>query len=229
MKAIKILLAGLVIASSLVVLNADKLMQLFQSVAPSKATLVQKGQEKQFCQVCGMNLPMFYKTNHAANVNGKEKQYCSLHCLVEDAELNHANIKDIKVVDVTSLKFIDATKAYYVVGSKKKGTMSMVSKYAFKNLNDAAKFAQQNGGTVMDFNAAYNVAKKDFANDARMIAKKQKMMAQKGAIIYKKMCKKTDEIFPSVAAAKAFIIKSKLCNKLNGKQLQAVGLYLDRR
>ncbi|MEN4052266.1 MULTISPECIES: nitrous oxide reductase accessory protein NosL [Sulfurimonas] len=160
MKAIKILLAGLIIASSLVILNADKIMELFQSVSPQEATIVQKGKES--CPVCGMNLPMFYKTNHAANVDGKEKQYCSLHCLVDDKEHNHADTKDIKVVDVTSLKFIDATKAYYVVGSKKKGTMSMISKYAFKNLEDAAKFAKENGGTVMDFNAAYNEAKKDF-------------------------------------------------------------------
>jgi nitrous oxide reductase accessory protein NosL len=229
MKAIKILLAGLVVASSLVVLNADKLMQLFQSVAPSKATLVQSGKEKKFCPVCGMNLPMFYKTNYAANVNGKEKQYCSLHCLVEDEELNHADVKNIKAVDAISLKFIDAKKAYYVVGSKKKGTMSMVSKYAFKNLSDAAKFAKANGGTVMDFNAAYSEAKKDFANDARMIAKKQKMMAKKGAMIYNKMCQKTDKKFSSVAEAKAFIIENKLCNNLNGKQLQAVGLYLNKR
>jgi nitrous oxide reductase accessory protein NosL len=162
MKAIKILLAGLVVASSLMILNADKIMQLFQSVSANQATLVQKGDEKKFCPMCGMNLPMFYKTNHAAHLHDKEKQYCSIHCLVEDKELNHSNLQDIKVVDVSSLKFIDAKDAYYVVGSKKKGTMSMVSKYAFKDLNDAAKFAKENGGVVMDFTGAYNEAKKDF-------------------------------------------------------------------
>lgn len=81
---------------------------------------------------------------------------------MDDKENNHADTKGIKVVDVTSLKFIDAARAYYVVGSKRKGTMSMVSKYAFKNLKNAAKFAKENGGAVMDFNAAYNEAKKDF-------------------------------------------------------------------
>jgi len=162
MKAIKILLTGLVITSSLLVLNADKIRHMFQSVAPKNATLIQHGKEKKFCSICGMNLPMFYKTNHAANVNGKEKQYCSIHCLVEDKEHNHADVKNIKVVDVTSLQFIDAQKAYYVVGSRKKGTMSKISKYAFKNLQDAAKFAQDNGGVIMDFTAAYNTAKREF-------------------------------------------------------------------
>ncbi len=160
MKAIKILLAGLIIVSSLAVLNADKTMDLFQSVSPQEATIVQKGEKS--CSVCGMNLPMFYKTNHIANVDSKKKQYCSLHCLMDDKENNHADIRGIKVVDVTSLKFIDAIRAYYVVGSKKKGTMSMVSKYAFRNLKNAAKFAKENGGAIMDFNAAYNEAKKDF-------------------------------------------------------------------
>jgi nitrous oxide reductase accessory protein NosL len=229
MKTIKILLAGFVAASSFTLLNADQSMKLFQSVNPSKATLLQTGKEKKFCPVCGMNLPMFYKTNYAATVNGKEKQYCSLHCLVEDKELHHANEKNIKVVDAASLKFINAKTAYYVVGSKKKGTMSMVSKYAFKNLKDAAKFAAKNGGTIMDFNSAYNEAKKDFANDARMITKKQTMMAKKGAMIYNKMCKKTDKKFSSIAEAKAFVMENKLCKNLNGKKLQAVGLYLYKR
>jgi len=229
MKAIKILLAGLVMTSSLLILNADKIMQMFQSVSPKEATLVQTGKEKKFCPVCGMNLPMFYKTNHAAHVHGKEKQYCSIHCLVEDKELNHADLKGIQVVDVTSLKFIDANKAFYVVGSKKKGTMSMTSKYAFANKADAEAFAKKFGGKVMNFQEAYAEAKKDFADDARMIAKKQKMMAQKGAMIYNKMCKKTDEKFTSVAQAKAFVTEHKLCKNLNAKKLQAVGLYLYKR
>ena len=204
-------------------------MKMFQSVPPKEATLLQKGKEKKFCPVCGMNLPMFYKTNHAAHVHGDEKQYCSLHCLVEDKSLNHADLKNIKVVDAKSLKFIDAKSAHYVVGSSKKGTMSMVSKYAFKNLDDAKAFAKQNAGTIMDFNGAYNEAKKDFKNDARMIAKKQAMMAKKGAMIYNKMCQKTDKKFDSVAQAKAFVVDSKLCKNLDAKKLQAVGLYLYKR
>jgi len=209
--------------------GSDTEMKMFQSVSPQKATLLQKGKEKIFCPVCGMNLPMFYKTNHAANVKGEEKQYCSLHCLVEDKELNHTNLKNIKVVDTASLEFIDAKTAHYVVGSRKKGTMSMLSKYAFKKLADAKAFAEKNGGTVMSFEEAYAEAKKDFANDSRMIAKKQTMMIKKGAMIYKNMCKKTEQKFDSVAQAKAFVKEHKLCSHLNGKKLQAVGLYLYNR
>jgi nitrous oxide reductase accessory protein NosL len=110
--------------------QGKKMMRMFQAVPKGKATLLQEGKAKAFCPECGMTLPMFYKTNHAATVDGKVKQYCSMHCLVEDMQKG-SKPSDIKVVDVESLKFIDASKAFYVVGSSKKGTMTMVSKYAF--------------------------------------------------------------------------------------------------
>ena len=58
-----------------------------------KAILLKKGKDKLFCSVCGMNLAMFYKTNHAAEVDGKVQQFCSMHCLVE-ATLKHKNVKN---------------------------------------------------------------------------------------------------------------------------------------
>jgi len=205
-----------------------KMMKMFQAVPKGKATLLQEGKAKAFCPECGMTLPMFYKTNHAATVDGKVKQYCSMHCLVEDMQKG-SKLTDIKVVDVTSLKFIPAEKAVYVVGSAKKGTMTMVSKYAFANKADAEAFAKANGGTVTDFDGAIEEAKKDFAKESEMISQKQAMMAKKGEMIYGKMCQKTDKKFDTVAEAKAFIIDNKLCQDLKGKQLQAVGLYLKNR
>ena len=179
-RLVKISLAGLVITGSLIVANADKMMKMFQSVNPSQATLVQTNKTKKFCPICGMTLPMFYKTNHSATHNHETKQYCSIHCVVEDSEINKSDLKDIKVVDVKSLKFINASEAFYVVGSKKKGTMSMISKYAFADIKDASKFAKDNGGKVMDYNAAYAEAKKDFPKDAMMISKKQAKSAGMG-------------------------------------------------
>jgi len=220
-----VMLMGFLLLGLGTLLNAA----MFQSVPASKAELLQKGAQKQFCNVCGMNLVMFYKTNYAAVVNGKEKQYCSLHCLVEDRDKNHANLQNIKVVAADTLKFIDAKKAYYVVGSSKKGTMSMISKYAFSTLGDASKFAAKYGGEVMDFNAAIQTAQNDFPKDSMMIDKKQHKMGMMGAMIYKKRCKETDKKFDSVAEAKAYIVSEKLCTKLNQKELQVVGLYLYRR
>jgi len=205
-----------------------KMTKMFQMVPADKATILQEGNAKMFCPECGMALPMFYKTNHAATVDGKDKQYCSIHCVVEDIKKG-SKLTDIKVVDVNSLKFIDANKAFYVVGSSKKGTMTMVSKYAFASRVNAEAFAKENGGEVVDYIGAYKAAEADFDKDAAMVAKKQKMMAQKGEMMYGKMCQKTDKKFAATAEAKAFIVENELCKDLNPKQLQAVGLYLKSR
>ena len=134
----------------------------FQTVSAKQAQLLQSGKEKESCAICGMHLPTFYKTNHVADTKDGVKQYCSLHCVVHENELNKTDLRNLRVVDTNSLKFIDALKAYYVVGSSKKGTMSRVSKYAFAKKSEAEAFAKANGGKVMPFYDAYDVAKKDF-------------------------------------------------------------------
>jgi len=141
--------------------TADK-FERFQTVAIEKTTMLQSGEHKHSCPECGMRLPMFYKTNHSAKSNKKVKQYCSIHCLVDD--MNHgAKVSDIKVVDVTTLK-IPVEDATYVVGSDIRGTMSGLSKYAFEGRMSARRFAKKNGGRVMNFEEAYKYALKDFAN-----------------------------------------------------------------
>ncbi len=143
-------------------IKTDKSISSFQSVDPQKAIILQKGKNRYSCAICGMNLPTFYKTNHAANTKDGEKQYCSLHCLVYDNEINHTDLMDVKVVDTNTLQFIPALKAYYVTGSKMPATMSKVSKYAFSKKEAADDFAKKYGGKVMKFYDAYDIAIKDF-------------------------------------------------------------------
>ena len=199
---------------------------MYQAVPMSKAQIIQKGQNKAYCSNCGMTLRMFYKTNHAAIINGKVRQYCSMHCLAEDA-VKGLNPKDIKVIDNTTLKFIPAKKAYYVVGSKKPATMSKVSKYAFGTKVAAEAFAKKFGGKVMSFDEAFAIAKKAYKKEAMMIGKMQHMMAKKGKMIFTKKCKASNlPKFNSTGEAKAYIKSHKICGKIMGKPLQAVGLYL---
>ncbi|MEA2092342.1 MAG: nitrous oxide reductase accessory protein NosL [Campylobacterota bacterium] len=134
---------------------------MFQSVNPQEATLVQSGKDKESCNRCGMNLVRYYKTSHAAVHKGKHYQYCSIHCLEEHLG-EGITLKNPKVVDVDSLKLISVSKAYYVVGSKKRGTMTRVSKYAFLDEKMAKKFQAKYGGEIMDFNGALTKAKEDF-------------------------------------------------------------------
>jgi nitrous oxide reductase accessory protein NosL len=199
--------------------------KMFQSVPAEKAVLLQKGEAKMFCPVCGMHLGMFYKTSHAVtDAKGETKQYCSLHCLVED---HGHDAPKVQVVDITSLEFIDARKAHYVVGSRKPGTMTMQSKYAFASEADAKAFAGKNGGSVTDFEGAYTAAEGDFPKDKAMVDKKRAMMAKKGEKIFKMMCDPLKLTHThSTAEAKAQILKTGACGTLKPKQLQAVGIYL---
>jgi len=136
-------------------------MKMFQTVDAKDAILLQDGPNKEHCAICGMNLIKFYKTSHAATLGDGKVQYCSIHCLADHIRQG-AELENPMVVDVASLKFIPVTEAYYVVGSDVHGTMSMVSKYAFKNLDDAKAFQKKHGGEIMDFYSAWQVAKKDF-------------------------------------------------------------------
>ncbi len=135
--------------------------KMFQSVSENEAVLVQDTKNKRYCARCGMDLVKFYKTSHSATHKDKKYQYCSIHCL-EDHLGEGVTLKNPKVVDVDSLKFIDTSKAFYVVGSKKPGTMSRISKYAFADKKMAEKFQKLYGGEIMDFNHALAIARKDF-------------------------------------------------------------------
>jgi Skp family chaperone for outer membrane proteins len=204
-----------------------KMPTRFQSVPMDKAQLLQTGQGKMFCPSCGMTLPVFYKTNHAVESNGTVKQYCSIHCLATN--IHKHNLKDIKVVDNTSLKFIDANSAWYVVGSTKAGTMSRISKYAFSSKKDAQSFAKKFSGEVKTFEETLKFVQENLAKAQKMIAKKQAMMAKKGEMMFGKICKPTEKLFSSVAEAKSYLKTEEICGKIKGKKLQAIALYLTSR
>jgi len=201
----------------------------YRMVPMAKAQILQEGPDKMYCPKCGMTLPMFYRTNHAANVDGKTEQFCSMYCLIEEMNAGK-KVTDVKVVDNTTLKFIPVEKAFYVVGSSKPATMAKkVSKYAFGTEAAAKEFADKFGGKVMSYDEALALAKKDFESDTKAKNMRQAKGAKKGAMVYKKKCQPIDQKFKSVAEAKAYITANKVCGDLKGKALQAVGLYLMSR
>ncbi|MEN8727987.1 MAG: nitrous oxide reductase accessory protein NosL [Sulfurovum sp.] len=238
MKKIVLLLAALVMVSSngfseemkheMKANSGKKMPTRFQAVSPDKAVILQEGENKMYCPKCGMTLPMFYKTNHAAHVDGKSQQFCSIHCLAE-AMADGGKVTGIKVVDNTTLEFIDVIKSWYVVGSSKPGTMSMTSKYAFGKKDNAEKFAKEHGGKVMTFYALMDSVKSTLAQESAMIQKKQAMMAQKGEMMYNEMCTPFDVNFTSTAEAKTYLTTQKPCGEIKGIHLQAIGLYLNSR
>lgn len=202
--------------------------QMFQTVTPEEATLLQSGPGKTYCPNCGMHLVKFYKTSHAMHqADGAQHQYCSLHCLVE---ANTGDLDKAQVVDTASLKFISAKDAFYVVGSSVKGTMTMKSKYAFADKKAAEAFMKENGGELMDFAAATKIARTALAMENKNIDKKRAMMAGKGEKVFAKMCQKEDlPHFHSIAEAKTYIAENGTCGELDDGQMQAVAIYLFNR
>jgi len=234
MKKIVLALAALVMVSSnglaqeMKAMSGKKMPTRFQAVSMDKAEILQEGENKMYCPKCGMTLPMFYKTNHAAHVDGKSEQYCSIHCLAETMA-DGGKVTDVKVVDNATLKFIDATTAWYVFGSSKAATMSMTSKYGFAKKADAETFAKEFGGKVMNFEDTLVSVKSTLTKESAMVQKKQVMMANKGEMMYHKMCKAIDVKFNSIAEAKTYLRTEKSCGDIKGKQLQVIGLYLNSR
>jgi len=208
--------------------SGKKMPTRFQSVSPDKAVILQEGENKMYCPKCGMTLPMFYKTNHAAQVDGNRKQYCSIHCLAE-AMADGGKVTGVKVVDNSTLEFIDVINSWYVVGSSKPGTMTMTSKYAFGKKDNAEKFSKEHGGKVINFYTLLDSLKKTLAQESAMVQKKQAMMAQKGEMMYQNMCTPFDTNFTSTAEAKTYLTTQKPCGEIKGAQLQAIGLYLNSR
>lgn len=201
--------------------------EMFQSVNPKDAKLVKTDSSKEFCNVCGMHLPKFYKTNHVAEFkNGHKEQYCSIHCLAKVHEHYAEKIKNIQVVDTNSLELIDATKAYYVVGSSKSGTMSAISKYAFASKQEALDFQKNFGGEIHTFEETLEIAKSQFTKDDEVIDTKRVKVAIKGKKIYETMCQEISKEFNTIGEAKQYLIDNKSCKNIKPDMLQAVSIYL---
>ena len=222
MKKISLLLSILILFS----LNISA--SSFTKMATAKPILVQEGAKKQWCSVCGMNLKMFYKTSHIAQIQSHKKhQYCSMRCLVVD--MKEHKLKDIKVVDAKSEKIIDADKAFYLLGSKIRGTMSKKSKLAFEHESDAKEFQKTYKGKLLSFNEALKNAKESLSSDMAMVTrKKEKKMYPMGKKIFEKRCESEIDLntYGAINELKEAITDKKLCKSLNQKHLQALALYL---
>jgi len=203
----------------------------FSKAASAKPELIQKEDVKAYCPICGMNLQQFYKTSHGVYLtDGTVKQYCSIRCLAVDWASIESRVKKIVVTDAKSEKLIDAKEAFYVVGSSVPGTMSMSSKIAFAQKEDAQSFMKEYGGEMMNFNEAFAKAQASLKMDVdAFVQKKQKGMYPMGEKIYHAQCQKEKidlHAFQAINELKVSLKKEKVCGELDEKQLQALSLYL---
>lgn len=129
------------------------------------------------CKYCGMDRQKFAQSRMLIEYSGNSVGLCSLHC----AALDLANQLDktpvtIKVGDYNSKELINAEAATWVLGGKVKGVMTARAKWAFASKDEAMKFVVENGGDVVDFEAAINAAYQDMYQDTRMIRQKRQEM-----------------------------------------------------
>lgn len=204
--------------------------QSFNKSATVEPVFLQKGDGKQWCPICGMDIKKYYKTSHASKLpNQTPRQYCSMRCLAVDKQEYGIDKNFIKVVDAKHQKLIDAKSAYYVIGSRAMGTMTKISKFAFESKTDAQEFKKRYRGKIVDFDTALKSAQDSLKTDTAMITKKKKKRTYPmGKKIFKLMCDQNIDPteYLEINELKWAIKEKKLCKPLNEKRLQALSLYL---
>lgn len=124
---------------------------------------------------------MWARTFYNYEVSDEKKEVCSLHCLAESTINSNMEPENVKVALYQDpYTRVPAKTAFYVIGSKARGTMTMKSKLAFGSEADAKKFAEQCGGSVVSFDRAFDMAKQSFTKENDKIAQNR---VRKGKIV----------------------------------------------
>jgi len=133
------------------------------------------------CSYCGMNRIKFAHSRMLIEYEQAEPvATCSLHCSAIDLAASIGKTpKKIQVADYNKHQLIDAESAYWVVGGKKQGVMTIRAKWAFADKKAAEAFVAENGGIIIDFDHAMRAAYEDMYKDTTMIRKKRQMKKMK--------------------------------------------------
>lgn len=129
------------------------------------------------CQYCGMHRVKFAHSRMLIEYeNSDPVATCSLHCAAIELALGIEKTPTrILVGDLNSNELIDAETAFWVVGGKKPGVMTIRGKWAFVEQSAAEQFVRGNGGIIIDFDHAMRAAYEDMYKDTMMIRNKRKM------------------------------------------------------
>ncbi len=115
------------------------------------------------CAHCGMDRKVYgYSRMLVEYVDASQVGLCSLHCAV--TEMNgqrDKQVKSLQVADRDSHRLIDADKAIWVIGGKKRGVMTQQPKWAFATEAAARAFVTANGGRVIAWPEALKAAQEE--------------------------------------------------------------------
>lgn len=115
------------------------------------------------CGQCGMDRKAYgYSRMLVEHKDGRQAGTCSLHCMVAELDSSKGEkIVSLKVADRDSRTLIDAEKAVWVLGGKKRGVMTMRAKWAFASREAAQKFVDSHGGVLAEWKEALAAAVED--------------------------------------------------------------------
>ena len=115
------------------------------------------------CSECGMDRKAYgFSRMLVIFPDGKEVGVCSLHCAVRVMESNKGEpVKALLVADRNSHDLVAAEKAFWVLGGKKRGVMTMRAKWAFTIKEAAQDFVKEYGGEIVTWDEALAAAKTD--------------------------------------------------------------------
>ncbi len=115
------------------------------------------------CSECGMDRKAYgFSRMLVIFSDGKEVGICSLHCAVLVIDSNNGEtVKALLVADRNSHDLIPAEKAFWVLGGKKRGVMTMRAKWAFTTKEAAQDFVKEYDGEIVTWDEALAAAKTD--------------------------------------------------------------------
>lgn len=115
------------------------------------------------CKQCGMDRKAYgYSRMLVEYKDGIQVGTCSLHCVVTELNSNINGEKiSFKVADRDTRTLIDAEKAFWVIGGRKRGVMTMQAKWAFTTKESAQQFISEFGGKLATWSEALAAAKED--------------------------------------------------------------------
>lgn len=119
--------------------------------------------EHRDCIQCGMDRKAYgYSRMLIVYEDGAETGVCSLHCAVIELDLHKdRKVKFLLVADRDTRQLIDADKAVWVLGGKKRGVMTKLAKWAFATTEAAQRFVDTEGGRIVSWQEALAAARED--------------------------------------------------------------------
>jgi nitrous oxide reductase accessory protein NosL len=115
------------------------------------------------CAHCGMDRKAYgYSRMLIVSANGNQTGVCSLHCAVTEMNAHpEQKIAELLVADRNTHDIIAASKAFWVMGGRKRGVMTRNPKWAFASPEAAQRFISDHGGNITPWDEVLAAARKE--------------------------------------------------------------------